>query len=1157
MNVCAAALIESSYVTSAGKHILGYDRNIRLDRRWGTGKRKDLMKLAIQFPNLEKSMLDSGFDKQTAETALAWLDSSKERDLALLQKLTIQKIKNEPKIIQDFDTAFKKDVVSHGSDELYRRVILMCYQLLDADASDLIRLLFLEIPGMKIESFTKLIDDAMQEVWGNEAQTRALALHYGVLSHRKGFHNANLPTEPVPYLEAAELTSDKCPFIKLMLCANALEYMPLPEGETLSEEAQRAVSIIRHLMQSNIEKDHIHLLTALAPASCFDAQLKSHFMQYAAKKAIGICNHISLFLKSPERALDALFAVDGTFTQDILFEILRRRDCQELILQSAANMQTELFKAMMLQQHVDEMAKMYNALKAVKPDEVMDDEDFRDLAMERTAGTVAAFYPEQDKIKAFLHGDIAFDEVYPIVKSTKLDYHSPAQSNYIEHFGEDDFITRCIVVLGGSVGTYSYHLDEIAGFGRHYITDIADRMLGVGLTIMQALDICGNMMDQYSPIPSDQERYIDSFSGHTDEIAAADITKCNATAKIIALTLFKNDENKYRPHILALAGDSAKAVSESIAEIAVRHPEWSDDIQNLLQSKKSSARDLALTIIERQGAKAYIPALKDALSAEKTDKLKARIGSMLAVVSGEDNTGETASAGDIVKEMTKGKKAARLDWLFQKPFTPVHKTDGTEADESWLKALMLCFANSVGLKDPSADVIAAALVPEDVCRLANEALERWLTTPPEVKSEWVEFFQRDGFAYANTLNAQAKYKWVLYFASVYGGKQAMDLLDELMAHWPLMQKGGLAKEIPHAILLNGSSEYIMKVEKMSRKHRFNSIRKASADALLCASEKLGISKEEFADLMVPDLDFDEQMCRIFDYGSRQFKVYISPKLEPEIYCDDKKLKSMPKPAAGDDKSKADAAYKEFTAMKKLMKTVVTAQRVRLENTMRTGRTWTSQNWNKLFVANPIMHRFAIGLIWGIYQDDKLETSFRYLDDGSFTTANDEAFTLPEHAQIGLVHPVELSDEALAAWKQQLKDYEILQPFVQLDRNVFKPTDEEQSGDCIERFKGQTIKSTELAGAMNKIGWSKGTAGDGAMIDDFLREDIFTRNSGIRAVLTHSGMSVEVFRSAEVDVTIDKLYFYRLPAGERMTVKELRDRYFSEILYQLSMVFTCD
>ncbi|WP_295155900.1 DUF4132 domain-containing protein [uncultured Ruminococcus sp.] len=692
---------------------------------------------------------------------------------------------------------------------------------------------------------------------------------------------------------------------------------------------------------------------------------------------------------------------------------------------------------------------------------------------------------------------------------------------------------------------------KVTGYSGTDITGIADKLLAVGANIAQALDICGNISEHDN---SAVEDYINCFSAHIDEIASADITKCTSAAKGIALALFRKDENKYRRQIVALAEDASRSLREEVSEIIIRHPDWSDDIKSLLRSKKSSARDLALTIIERQGAKAYIPELKKALAAEKTDKLKARIGSMLAVVSGDDTADEKASAADVVKEMTKGKKTSKLEWLFKEPFSPVHRKDGGEADESYIKALLLCFANSVGLKDPNADIIVSELVDEDVCRLANEVLKRWLTTPPEVKSDWMEFFREHNYDYADTLYAQAKYKWVLYFASVYGGKQAMDTFDELMAHWPLMQKGGLAKEIPHAITLNGSSEYIMKVEKMSRKHRFNSIRKASADALLCAAEKLGMSKEEFADLMVPDLDFDENMCRTFDYGSRQFKVYISPKLEPEIYCDGKKIKSMPKPSASDDKAVADVAYKEFTAMKKLMKTVVAAELVRLENTMRTARSWTSPKWKKLFVANPIMHRFAVGLIWGIYKDDKLEKSFRYLDDGSFTTVDDEEFTIPDNAQIGLVHPVELTDEELSAWKQQLKDYDIIQPFPQLTRSIFKPTAEELSSGYIERFNGRVLKSIELAGGMSRIGWSKGPAGDGAMLDEFLREDIFARNNGIKASLMISGMSVEVYRNKEDDVTIEKLYFYKLPANECMSVSDLSDRYFSEIMYELSKVF---
>ena len=57
-----------------------------------------------------------------------------------------------------------------------------------------------------------------------------------------------------------------------------------------------------------------------------------------------------------------------------------------------------------------------------------------------------------------------------------------------------------------------------------------------------------------------------------------------------------------------------------------------------------------------------------------------------------------------------------------------------------------------------------------------------------------------------------------------------------------------------------------------------------------------------------------------------------------------------------------------------------------------------------------MHQFAIGLIWGVYESDKLLQSFRYMEDGSFNTQDGDAYNLPKHTNISLVHPVELSDE---------------------------------------------------------------------------------------------------------------------------------------------------
>ncbi len=1099
----------------------------------------------MDFPKFESILLLCAAPKEVADAAVKWLDINKERDFGLLEKLSeIDKSKVLFYKI-DFYEYVKQEIMPNICDELYQRYMIMAYKLLDASAYCLISFLRYE----EWKHIKELFSREMENIYRDEAPARMLSVDCDAFITSSRYFN--MPDDPELILKAAELTSEKHMITKAYLAAAALDHMSLPDDGKLSEKAEIAVTIIKNAMNNSIEKDNIFLLNALANASYFDEIIKTHFEEYAAANAEELCSLISRGSTDIERAADALFAVEGTFNKDVLFQLLRYGINEKLMI-SAAKMQTETFKKHMLAlNNIINLVTMNDALKTTKPDEALRKDEVKKIAEDKIIESVTSCYKESDKIRAFIKDEITFDEVYSIIKSTAVKLISSVRTDYITEFGADEFILRCVIVLGGNSGISSSQLYQITGFSDKTASTIVEWCYSHNIDIINTLDICSRTIDNVNDHEYRKNVYADALSEHTDEIAAADLSKCNTVAKFIALKLFGNNETKYHKSIIALAGDTSKVIRDIVMEIVMRHPDWNDDIKVLLTSKKSSAREFALNVIERHGAKAYIQELRKALEAEKTDKLKARIGSMLAVVSENLVVEDKVSAEDTVKEMTKGKKASKLDWLFKEPFSPVHMKDGSVADESYLRALMLCFANSVGLKDPKADIITAELDEKDVCRLANEVLVRWLQTSPEVKSESLQFFEE--FTGLETLGAQAKYKWVLYFASVYGGKEALEVFEDLMSTWPLWQKGALAKEIPHAIVLNGSSSYIMLVEKMSRKHRFNSIRKASADALLCASEKLGISKEEFADRMIPDLDFDKNMCRTFDYGSRRFDVYITPKLEPEIYCDGKKLKTMPKPSA-DEGTKAADVYKEFTAMKKLMKNIVDAQRVRLENTLLTARNWTAENWKQIFMRNPIMHCFAIGLIWGVYKDGRLESSFRYLDDGSLTTVDDEEFTLAENSVIGLVHPVELSEEELEKWKQQLKDYEIVQPFIQLGRGISRPTEEEKEQNFIGRFKGNVIKSREFVSAMNKIGWSKGKVGDGAIFDDFVREEIFSRNDGIRASLLHSGIPIEVFREKETDITVGKLIFETLPKQESIKIGDLSDRYFSEIMYQLGKIF---
>ena len=112
-------------------------------------------------------------------------------------------------------------------------------------------------------------------------------------------------------------------------------------------------------------------------------------------------------------------------------------------------------------------------------------------------------------------------------------------------------------------------------------------MLTVGVNIVQALDIFGNIMEQYITYSTDREKFMSCFSNHANEIASEDISKCNVTAKDIALALFKNDENKYRRQIVALAGDTAKSVRDTVSDIITNHPDWTDEIKITVEKEEA------------------------------------------------------------------------------------------------------------------------------------------------------------------------------------------------------------------------------------------------------------------------------------------------------------------------------------------------------------------------------------------------------------------------------------------------------------------------------------------------------------------------------------------------------------------------------------------
>ena len=580
--------------------------------------------------------------------------------------------------------------------------------------------------------------------------------------------------------------------------------------------------------------------------------------------------------------------------------------------------------------------------------------------------------------------------------------------------------------------------------------------------------------------------------------------------------------------ILASAGDSSKQIREQVRNILGKHPEWTDDCKSLLNSKKAAVRQLAVEVLGSLGER---EALEAALANEKNAKVADAIRAVLGAEAASVSSGD-----DLAAELIKGNKLKKLTWLLNAALPALHKKDGTEAGETVRNAILVSYSElgRIGRSDTAAQ-LTAELDALDLEKLAVRVYDIWYA---------------DG--------AQAKHKWVLPFAAVYGGAAITTRLTRAIHDWPEHQRGAIACDAVMALALSSDPAAIVIVDSISRKFKFRQVKTAAAQALENAATELGISAEELADRIVPDLGFGRDGKRTFDYGKRSFTVRLTATLELAITNDQgKAVKSMPAPGKTDD-PQAEDAYEAFKTMKKQIKTTVTAQRARLEAALSVLRCWDTDRWKALFVDNPIMHQFAMSLIWGIYEDGKLTDTFRYMEDGTFNTVDEDEFTLPEQAQIGLVHPVELDEETLEGWKQQLEDYEIRQSIDQLSRTIHILDGSRAEEKVLEDFGGKQLNALSLSGKMLGHGWYRGSVQDGGAFYCFWRED---KALGIGAELRFSGTSVGYDDGENVTVydavfymgTVNRgSYVYDTLTDEQIIpLGQVPRRYYSEIVHHLT------
>lgn len=410
------------------------------------------------------------------------------------------------------------------------------------------------------------------------------------------------------------------------------------------------------------------------------------------------------------------------------------------------------------------------------------------------------------------------------------------------------------------------------------------------------------------------------------------------------------------------------------------------------------------------------------------------------------------------------------------------------------------------------------------------------------------------YQYWKDNGADTKRKMIMIPYCIYASDTQILRLKTQLKDWAEASRGAIAAFVVNAIAMNGGNVALMMIDSMSVKFPNNQVKNAAKAAFAFAAKALEIPEDELSDKIVPTLGFSKEGEKELDYGPRTFTVTLMPDFSLTIFDNEKQktVKSMPAPGANDDNVKATAAKKEFSELKKQIKATVQSQTNRLEKVLMNGRGWKVEAWNELFVENPVMHHFAMGLIWGVYEDKKLTATFRYMEDGTFNTVDEEEYTLPDNAVITLVHPVELSEETLAQWREQLDDYEVVQPLPQLTAPIIRLEEKELSGKKIIRYTGTVVQSGKIAGIAKKYNMVRGDVLDGGSYVAFHWVDKYLN---VAALLNFEYMYMG--QDYNDNVTLGDVVFYRLDEEQQtddepknnmlVGISDLPERFVSSII----------
>ncbi len=481
-----------------------------------------------------------------------------------------------------------------------------------------------------------------------------------------------------------------------------------------------------------------------------------------------------------------------------------------------------------------------------------------------------------------------------------------------------------------------------------------------------------------------------------------------------------------------------------------------------------SRRRIALDWLRRHpayAATAFIPgAISKARKARRTHSAALRtlatLGHADAIMAAADAYGATAAVRELLDtapaEIVPARTPVLPKWLSILELPPIVLTSGHPLPAGEVATLVTFMM----LSEPGEPHGALARIREH-CDKSTLA-----TATGAIFEQWT--------------NAGARWKdnWVWEALAAFGNDDTVaKLLPKIT--WDTGKDNAL--DVLAAI---GSDYALSALIKMSEQGRNATVRSAAQLRVAELAEDMGLTEDQLADRMVPDLGLRPDGTALLDFGPRLFVVGFDEQLGPTLTgVDGTHYRSLPKAGTRDDPAMAAEATARYRAIRKSVKKFAAEQISRLERAMVAERRITLDELRTLFIAHPLRITLTRRLVWANYRDGQVVDSFRIAEDNSFVDVADNTVDLAEDLGVGIAHPLHLGAEVTAAWAGVLADHQLRQPFPQIDREVVHGEPHLLTSSSVPIPDQATVSLRRIYGLTHR-GWNPPERGAGGCIDTF-------------------------------------------------------------------------